>query len=174
MRCIMANHIQWVRLVVAMIAGLTYGQVMGAQATTTFQVTSNVASSCTITVPALSFGAYDTNSASPTDSTTTISVFCTTGTAFTTALDVGTTTGGDYLSRLMLGATNADTLGYNLYTDAAHTTVWGDGTGVTATVPGTGTGPLVAVSQTVYGRITAQQNVSVDTYSDTITATVTY
>lgn len=158
-------------LVMAIYAG---SNTMAATATTTFQVTATVVSSCTASAPALAFGNYDTNSATAATTSTTISVYCTTGTGFTTGLDVGVN-GGDYVTgRLMLGGTNGDSLGYNLYTDATYTTVWGDGTGATSTVAGVGTGPLVAVSQTVYGRVPAQQNISADSYSDTITVTVTY
>src|SRR6266487_1298814 len=46
---------------------------------------------------------------------------------------------------------NAGTLlNYNLYTDAARTTVWGDGTGGTVTVSGSSNG---STTHTVYGRI---------------------
>ena len=51
-----------------------------------------------------------------------------------------------------LGRQSAD---YNIYTDAARTNVWGDGTGGTATIANTGTG--AAQNVTVYGRVPSGQ-----------------
>ena len=53
------------------------------------------------------------------------------------------------------------TLAYNLYVDASHTRVWGDGTGNTQTQ--TGMGNLV-----IYGRIPGQQNVPAGLYTDRV------
>jgi spore coat protein U-like protein len=77
------------------------------------------------------------------------------------------------------GTIAGNLLNYNLYTTSGDTTVWGDGTGSTLTVAGTGAGMGTpqAVAQTVYGQIpdnAANQAVSPDTFADTITATVTY
>jgi spore coat protein U-like protein len=69
-------------------------------------------------------------------------------------------------------ANGTSTLGYNLYTTSADTTVWGDGTGSTATVAGTGTGSNQTL--TIYGKIPTGENSLSGTYSDTITATITY
>jgi spore coat protein U-like protein len=59
---------------------------------------------------------------------------------------------------------------YNLYTDATLSTVWGDGTGHSATVNAT----QVAGIHTVYGRIPARQNAHVGVYNDTIVITLTF
>jgi spore coat protein U-like protein len=59
---------------------------------------------------------------------------------------------------------------YNLYVDATLITVWGDGTGQSATVSDTQS----AANYTVYGRIPAGQNAYVGVYSDTIVITVTF
>ena len=74
-----------------------------------------------------------------------------------------------------------DTLTYNLYTNLAHTTVWGDGTAGTATVGNTfnvggGAGGMGSDVQTVYGLIGATQNVLPGAYSTAtpITVTITY
>jgi spore coat protein U-like protein len=67
-----------------------------------------------------------------------------------------------------------NSLNYNPYTTAAHTTVWGDGTGSTQTVT---IGPYRRVhlpqSITVYGLIPALQNAALGPYTDSITAIVT-
>ena len=140
-----------------------------------------LADSCTVSVPTLAFGAYDTiNSLS---GTTTVTVTCThtanpaTRFNYVLALSSGP---GSYASRQMTGT--GDTLTYNLYTTAALTTVWGDGiTGGTATVAGSfkvpgGAGRSGTDTQTIYGRIGAAQNVLPGAYSTAspITITITY
>jgi spore coat protein U-like protein len=61
-----------------------------------------------------------------------------------------------------------DSLGYNLYTDAARTQVWGDFfNGGTIQVAPAGTPARLDV----YGRIPAGQNVATGSYTDSITVT---
>lgn len=135
----------------------------------TFTVTAQVIDACNITANDLDFGNYSSISGSNLDATSTIDVTCTNGTSYGVSLNAGTTVGGAYTERLLTDTTN--TLGYNLYTTSARTTVWGDGTGGTSTSTGTGSGSLQSL--TVYGRIPASQNVPVGSYSDTVTATIT-
>lgn len=120
---------------------------------------------CSVTPQGVAFGAYDTLSAAATDGAGTINVSCDASTSFTVSLSTGS---GSYAQRLMTGGANQ--LGYNLYTDASRTTVWGDGLGSTSTVSATGGN----VNLPVYGRIPAQQNVPANSYGDTITVTVSY
>lgn len=69
--------------------------------------------------------------------------------------------------------TNGDgAVNYQLYLDAAHSTIWGDGTAGTSTATGTGSG--LSQSLTVYGQVPAQTTPAPGTYSDTITATITF
>ena len=80
-------------------------------------------------------------------------------------LNAGTATGATVTNRSMVNG--AVLLGYGLYSDAAHTANFG----ATATaVNGTGS----AVVTTVYGQVPAGQYVAPNTYTDTITATVSY
>jgi spore coat protein U-like protein len=146
-----------------------------ATKTATFQVTANVTNNCFIdSASTLAFGAYDPSSATALDGTSSIVVRCTNKTPYTLALNAGTTTGGNFTNRLMTDGT--DTLQYNLYTTAARTTVWGDGTGGTSTVTGAGTGlgGGQAKTTTVFGRIPVQPNAAAGNYSDTVTVTITY
>jgi spore coat protein U-like protein len=152
------------------------GSAVAATATTTFQVTATVNANCLVSANALNFGTY-APTAGDVDMNSTLSVRCTRNTPFTVALNAGSTTGGTFAQRLM--AAGAETLQYNLYTSAARSTVWGDGTNSTATMPGTGAGLAVANAQTltVYGRLVdsvANQTVPAGSYADTITVTVTY
>lgn len=165
-------------LVLAGAAGLAAAasNAVAATTTTTFAVTATVNANCLVAANALAFGTYAAGGGNV-DVSSTLSVRCTKNTAYTVALNAGTTTGGTLAQRLMGNGT--DTLQYNLYTSAARTTVWGDGTASSATVPGTGAGLAAgnAVTHTVYGRLTdsaANQAASAGSYSDTITVTVTY
>jgi len=152
------------------------GAAVAATTTTTFGVSATVNANCLVAANALNFGTY-TPGAGNVDINTTLSVRCTKNTAYTVSLNPGTTTGAAFTQRLMTNGT--DTLQYNLYTSAARTTVFGDGTASTGTQTGTGAGLAAAsaVTHTVYGRLvdsTANQNVSAGSYSDTITVTVSY
>jgi spore coat protein U-like protein len=146
-----------------------------AQSNTTFQVQAAVVANCLVTANNLAFGTYDPTAADR-DVNTQVLVRCTNGTGYTVALNAGVTTGATLAQRLMTNGT--DFMNYNLYTTAARTVIFGDGTGGTATIGGTGTGLGVPQEQTVtvYGRIpTGQTTLPVATYTETtITVTVTF
>lgn len=139
-----------------------------ATATDTFQVTASVTAACSVTANDLNFGAYDPLSASPTDSSSSLSVTCTLSTPYRIGLDKGQGAGATITNRKMTSGTQ--TLTYSLYQDAARDVVWGDT--VPTSVSGIGTGN--AQGYTVYGRIPAQQIVPPSTYTDTILVTVTF
>lgn len=150
--------------------------------TTTFTVSASVLKTCSVSATNLAFGNY-TPGGGQLASTSTVSVLCTNGTTFTAALNAGSTTSGTVAQRLMAESGGSGTLQYNLYTTAAHSTVWGDGTGSSATESGTGAGMANADAQslTVYGLLpdnatnqAAPVTGATTAYSDTITVTVTY
>jgi spore coat protein U-like protein len=146
--------------------------------TTTFQVSATVQSKCTVIAGPVVFSAYTPLGGAQTANGT-IAVKCTNGTKFTVALDKGSTAGGTIAQRLMVGSLPANTLQYNLYIAAGptFTTVFGDNTSGSQTVGGTGTGLGTAVIVTAYGQLpdNATNQLAVpDTYTDTITASVTY
>lgn len=121
---------------------------------------------CSVSTNAVSFGQYDVFSSVAMDSAGTISINCDTSTPY----DISLSTGSGTLSQRTLSSAT-DTLGYNLYTDTARTTVWGDGNMGTSTVGGSTSG---TVQHTVYGRVPAEQNVTAGSYSDTVVVTVSY
>ncbi|MDP9195491.1 MAG: spore coat U domain-containing protein [Pseudomonadota bacterium] len=152
------------------LSGLSGSQALAATVTNTFNVTANVSSECAVSAATLAFGTYSITASSPDDATSTITVTCTNGTDWDVSLNGGGT--GLILARLMSGTGNPlNLLGYQLYTSAGRTTVWGDGL-LGSQVSGTGTGS--AQSLTVYGRIPAGQAVASDSYTDTVTVAVTY
>jgi spore coat protein U-like protein len=141
----------------------------------TFNVQATVRANCAITATDLNFGDY-LPSAGDVSVQSSLSVRCTNGTPYTVSLNAGSTTGGSITQRLM--ANGANRLQYNLYTDAARTTVWGDGT--TGSRPaGTGSGlqPARAVDYPVYGLLpdsATNQDAPVGVYADVVTATVVF
>ena len=139
--------------------------------------------SCSVAATGVSFGAYDISLATPDDSTGDVTVTCTyvppggaTGVNIQASLSTGVS--GSYSPRQM--AFGPARLNYNLYRDAARTSIWGNGlsgTGIAAdsfTVgPGVGNGTRIAQFP-VYGRVPALQPVAMGGYSDTIVVTVTF
>lgn len=163
------------KILLATLAGaLSAGVATAATTTTSFQVTATVQSTCSATATTLAFPDYTPGAGAQTG-TSTISVRCSMNTPYTVALNAGTTTGGTLAQRLM--ASGPNTLQYNLYTTAAATTIFGDGTGGTGTGSGTGAGVGTANAMTVYGELpdsATNQAAVPGAYSDTITVTVTY
>ena len=123
------------------------------------------AATCTLSVQALDFGNYDFQSSIDLESVGHVIVTCDVSSSFTIALSPG---GGTFAARTMQNG--AYRLNYNLYTDATQTMVWGDGSGGSTVVGGSGT----QVDQTVYGKAPAGQNPHIGIYSDAITVTLTF
>jgi spore coat protein U-like protein len=163
-----------------LVAGALLAVVGAAHAATVngaFGVSATVDPTCYVSTNPLSFGIYHQGGGNV-PATTRLSVRCTKGLAFVIALNSGATHGASMAQRLMMSG--AYTLEYNLYTSPALTTVWGDGTGSSATVSGVGNGTTAsdAVTETVYGALpdsAANQALPPGgTYTDTITVTVSY
>jgi spore coat protein U-like protein len=165
------------KVVLATLSGLMVaGAASAATVSSTFNVTATVLKNCLVSSANLGFGNYTPNTGAL-SGTAAVTVRCTKTTPYTVALNAGTTTGGTLAQRLL--ANGANTLQYNLYTTAGFTTVWGDGTGGSATVGGTGNGVSVASAQTltVHGSLpdsATNQDAPPGSYADTITVTVTY
>jgi spore coat protein U-like protein len=141
---------------------------------------AGAAVSCSVSATGPAFGVYNPLSATPTYANGTVQVSCTllSGGATTVNLVSSYSTGasGSYALRTMLSGAN--TLGYNLYFDAAYTQIRGNGTGGSqtggATLNLTTGSPTQSASGTIYGRIPAGQDVAAGSYADTIVVTITY
>lgn len=118
------------------------------------------AQTCTLTISTLSFGPYISNQL---DGTASGQVTCSGG--WNIPLNAGTGAGATETIRKMTGPGGA-TLNYQLFYDSARTLNWGNTTGNELT--GTGN-----TSITVYGRITAGQNPTAGTYTDTVSSATT-
>lgn len=149
---------------------LSAGAAHAQTSTSNFNVTASVQNACTISAADLLFGVYSSISGADKDGTSTLQVRCTLSASYSVALNAGTTVGGTIPARLL--TSGSTTLGYNLYTTNGRTTVWGDGTGGSAAVAGTGTG--LTQNLTVYGRIAGSQNLAAGSFSDVVTATITF
>jgi spore coat protein U-like protein len=163
------------QIVAPIAAGVLLALADAAQAATktaSFTVSATVGKNCTISAANLALGEFvgDNNLTAQSD----ITVRCTAGTVYSIALDDGVT--GSYAGRRMVGP-GGNFLVYNLYTDNTYGAVWGDDTGTTDVVGGSGTGMANALTETVYGRLLAADNVAAveaGAYNDTIVATITY
>lgn len=139
-----------------------------------FAAAAAPARACTISASGVAFGAYDPLAAGADNGTGPISLACPTN-ANSVIIALSTGTSGTYTARTMRSGGNI--LNYQLYRDSARTQVWGNGTAGTFTqtlTGGTTGGGTRNYSTTVYGRITALQNVPAGAYLDTITVTVTF
>jgi spore coat protein U-like protein len=124
---------------------------------------------CSASTTSVSFGVYNPLSGSPLDSTGNVRVTC----GGVAGLLV------PYQIALGKGASGANRLNYDLYTDPAHASIWGDGINEgTQTVSGFITIILLGPTpqdHTIYGRIPGgQTTVSPGSYSDAVVVTVTY
>jgi spore coat protein U-like protein len=148
-------------VILAILAAFVFfGTAMADTVTANLRVTAEVVGACNInSVTDVSFGTYNTTSATPTDATGDITLQCTTNTSYKTYI-VGT--------RAMTGG--SDTLNFDLYSDANRTVTFPiDNSGASANAPDNS-----PITENIYGRIPARQNVGVTNYSREMTITIAY
>jgi len=130
---------------------------------------------CSVTTTPVSFSNYDVFSTLPLDSTGNLTVSCNNPDQKPMLIDVSISSGnsGSFSPRQMSHAGAGEPMNYYLFLDASKTTIWGDGTGGTATFTDT----IVrnpSVNAVIYGRVPARQNLRAGAYSDTLLVTVTW
>ena len=166
----------------ALAFSLASGFSLAATATTTIPVTASVSKNCSLSLgSAIAFGAYDPIASGALNATGTIVVRCTKGaTSLTIGMNTGQHSSGS--QRRLLGGTSADLLQYNVFQPPNNTpgtactfpgvTAWtnSDGGLLTLSTPTSN----AAQTYSVCGTIPSLQDVSVDSYTDTITATVNF
>lgn len=156
---------------------------LAGSATSNVNVSASVAANCTITSAPVAFGAYDpvvTNASNPLNQNGSVTIACTKGSTPTVTLGQG----NNYSSaRRMKGAiASPDYLTYELYQPPNNTagtactypgtTVWGTA-GVNIFTPTASPGKA-ARTYNVCGTVAGGQDVSVDSYTDTVVATVNF
>ncbi|MDO8684810.1 MAG: spore coat U domain-containing protein [Armatimonadota bacterium] len=125
---------------------------------------------CTISTTPVSFGNYNVFSVTPLDTTGTVTYRC--GTERNIRISLNRGGAATFNPRRMLKGSEA--LNYNLYRDAARTTIWGDGTGGTQVYFDANPPNNQNVTVNIFGRIPAGQDVTAGSYTNTITATIDF
>lgn len=155
-----------------LIAGAVCCAILG------FEHPAEAAHSCTVAADDLIFGNYSALNSANVDTIGTITVDCSgsDNISVNAVVDVSAGSSGTFNPRTMLSG--ASTLDYNVYVNAGHSTIWGDGTGgsVTRNIRCNLRGPPTTCTgtRTMYGRIPIGQNVSAGGYVDTLIVTITY
>jgi spore coat protein U-like protein len=161
-------------IVAAGIAALPilYATLDAQSATASMTVSASVSKNCTITTSPVNFGGYDpvaANATTPLDGTGTLTVACTKGAVAKIGLNAGSNAQGT--TRRMSQSASAF-LTYEIYSDAAHTVVWGNGTTDSLDIPAApNKNPR---NYTAYGRVASAQDATVGAYTDTVVATVNF
>jgi spore coat protein U-like protein len=138
---------------------------------------------CSGSTTSVNFGAYNVFSASNDDSTGTVVVTCSKdagdpsgGVTVNYEVELGPGNSGNILARQM--TSGANTLNYNLYTNTARTTVWGNGvtgSSVTASFNLSNATPSRSRTHNVFGRIPPLQDVSVSVlYQDNVLVSIQF
>ncbi len=127
------------------------------------------AAQCWVSTTPVTFGTYNVFSASPADSTGTVTYRCTDNTI---GVLITMTKGqsATFLPRELRKGT--DKLSYNLFRDAARTSVWGDFSSGTSAHIDISPPKDTDIAVPVYGRIPAGQDISAGSYKDTVTLTM--
>lgn len=134
-----------------------------------FTVSATVTNNCTIGAANLSFGTAGVIGGGI-NASSSLSVTCTNNDAWRISLNGGGS--GNVAARVMQRTGGGGSVNYQLYTDAARSLAWGDGTGGTTRATGTGSGLTQTVN--VYGRVPAQATPRPGSYGDTVTATIEF
>lgn len=133
---------------------------------------ARVDAACRVSVSSgVSFGTYNVFSGAPLDSVGQVTWRCDFLTFPTVRITLTRGSSSSFRPRTMVSGAN--TLGYNLYRDSGRTVIWGDETDGTQAYyqryQGWGTYTL-----TIYGRIPADQDAAVGSYSDTVTVVINF
>jgi spore coat protein U-like protein len=159
-------------------------------ASKTFNATASVAAKCVMSnIANLDFGSYDpvaTNASTDLPGNTSFTLTCTKGASPVLSLQVaGANFAGNLAGKRSMNngtASAGNYLSYDLYVPSgvgaagsvsATASLWGDGTSGTVTyspsVPS-----VAAQTITIFGAVTAGQDVPVGSYTDSVTATVNF
>jgi len=141
-----------------------------ASTTNTNNITASVSAKCTIGAFSIAFGSYDPFAAAPLDQSGTVTINCTKATSGVVSFNLGANASGAARRMQDTGATG-NYLGYEVYTDAGHTTVWN---AVNTVTLGPSVSKDTALTATAYGRVASGQDAAVLNYQDTLVATVNF
>jgi spore coat protein U-like protein len=162
------------RKLMLFVASLGFaGAATAGTSTSPMAVSATVSSTCAISAGSMAFGAYDPVAATQVDGSATVSVNCTKGAAAKITLGQGQNAGGGSTDAIPARrmTDGSSFLTYALFSDASRTTVWANtaATGVTYNAASSAQQQI-----TVYGRITASQDIPAGSYTDSVVATITF
>jgi spore coat protein U-like protein len=126
----------------------------------------------TVSATGLAFGVYLPGSAATAN--TTVKVACTIPLDLLTDFTISLSAGNAATPATRLLRHGGDQLGYNIFTDAGYTAVWGDGSAGSVTQGYSNILALGSAQFTGFGRLPQGQYVAAGPYSDRITVTVTF
>jgi spore coat protein U-like protein len=127
--------------------------------------------SCSVTAT-IAFGAYDPVANTNLNSIGNIDFYCNGNTSVVLKLGLGNGPGASFYGGRRMSAARGNSLIYNIYTDAGHRHVLGDGTGGSATLSVQG---KFGFSRAFYGAIPAHQTgLLANNYSDMLVITIVY
>ena len=140
---------------------------------------------CTISATPIDFGVYDPASPAglgPVTMTVTVGCSVPPGsgnvTGFTASLSLSRGASAQYSERRMTGIRSGERVGYNIYTTANASTIWGDGSGGSVTqpvvIPRMTPGQSGRFNAQAYGFVRPLQDVAVDDYGDTLVVTLSW
>ena len=165
----------------AIVSAIALGfTILGTQShadtgTSTMSVSTTVRHACSIDTTPMAFGTYDgvvANASSALHATATVISTCTSGAAAQITMNGGASAGSGStdvpVRRLTAGA--SEYLVYQIYSDVARETVWGNTVPTGIVINGTGS----PQTHKVYGSIPSAQLVPEGDYSDQIIVTITY
>lgn len=131
---------------------------------------------CTVSTTGLNFGVVTLQNLADVNSTGTVEIACNNpNLSYTVLLSAGA---GSFAQRQMTA--NGHSLGYNIFTSATYTSIWGDGTNGTSTVIGTvssnANGQNNRGLHTLYGRVplASIQQAYAGNYIDVLAVTILY
>lgn len=155
-------------------------------ATGSFKVNLKIDSVCNAAITndaaGINFGSVNAGTAEATvgvkSSATAVVVKCSKNAPYIVNLTPASNAGASTTGAGTMAGQGTDTINYQLYSNAAATTVWGN-TGTLALigngVSGTGTGLLATPNtHTVYSKLTSTTDIQLGDYSDTVKVAVTY
>jgi spore coat protein U-like protein len=160
----------------AMLAALVPAAANAGSVNQNVNVSASVAQNCKMTTTTnIAFGAYDPVTVSAvTNATGALSVSCTkaaTGITLTLSAGGNSTHAVGPQTRAMIGATNGNFLSYDVFEDSGYATRFP----VSAVAESVTGGITTPTTISLYGQIpAAAQDVAVDTYSDTLVATLNF
>ncbi len=158
----------------------TENPAIAATATGNLTVNANVVANCQVTNLTINLGNYDplvSNALTPLDQQGALSIKCTKGVQ-ATSIDLNAGSNSSGTTRRMKITSGTDLLQYELYKNSGRSSIWGSGSvsGVVPDVSTSYTTDLKAGSQpiNIYGRVPAGQDISIGSYTDTVTITINY